>query len=856
MPANALNGFQQVAASVSLAVFNVIMRPLLSSSARRRLAGVLTLACLVLSPVRLRAQELYITTQGSSLAFPLQYAPGSSVTFALGTVAVAGATYQWFHDFVPLPGRTDSTLALTNLTVADNGNYQLQQTVGSTVTASQLLTVNVLPLPPSPVDITFTAEVPTSYSPPTPVAHFADGSMLVYAPDNVMSGPQSRQPFIIRLQPNGARDPGFAPFAVSVSSVVLGTLPDRSVLLASSPYRLNPDGTSRPLTLPAGFDPAKPLTAAQAQPDGRLLIAQDTVVVRLNADDTLDPSFSYAGMLGGTHTVTGFKFDLAGNIYVSAIQRDPVPGHFPTSWPIVVRLAPTGERNTVFPAQTPPLLRGSVSVYPLPDGRLLRYASYEGIAYWAMYKSDGSPDDSWGNVQGFGTSSLAGVDPAHFRVFSRDTYSVLQRWVITSTTLALDPTFYAGNQTSSLTQIDAAGRIVAAGLFQQWDGHPTSYLARLRADEVTTSFPLVAGIGPGDVTPARGSTLTFTSLVTGTGPFTYQWIALDGQPLPANSTSSSLVLAHFSEANLGRYQLRVTGAAGTVLSNVTRAILGTSRSQLPYLANISGRAYVGTGDDTAIAGLAVKIYAGALGVPALLRGAGPALAGYGVGAYLPNPVLNLYSSTAQILANNDNWGGGATLRDAAASTGAFPFAVDSNDAAMTRTFGTGNTSLQLTDQSNGSGVGVVEVYRMPSNAVGEFTNLSLRARTAPGERVATAGFVIVDPQGFGRSVRVLLRAIGPALTGYGVASPLPDPMLTLYNAKGEIVTAVDNWSSALNADLTAATSAQVGAFPLASGSKDAAVVLDLPAGLYSFQSRAAPGTPDTGVTLLEIYLVR
>ncbi|MDB6128697.1 MAG: hypothetical protein JWM35_2593, partial [Verrucomicrobia bacterium] len=32
--------------------------------------------------------------------------------------------------------------------------------------------------------------------------------------------------------------------------------------------------------------------------------------------------------------------------------------------------------------------------------------------------------------------------------------------------------------------------------------------------------------------------------------------------------------------------------------------------------------------------------------------------------------------------------------------------------------------------------------------------------------------------------------------------------------------------------------------------------LDLPAGVYSVQATGANGTPDTGVALIEIYLVR
>jgi hypothetical protein len=135
----------------------------------------------------------------------------------------------------------------------------------------------------------------------------------------------------------------------------------------------------------------------------------------------------------------------------------------------------------------------------------------------------------------------------------------------------------------------------------------------------------------------------------------------------------------------------------------------------------------------------------------------------------------------------------------------------------------------------------------------EITNLSLRARTGPGEKVAIAGFVIVDPQGFGRSARVLLRVVGPTLSQYGVAFPLADPVLTLYDAQGQVVARNDNWSDTDPTGLAAAMQ-QVGAFTLPAASKDAAVLLDLPAGVYSVQATGI-GTP-AGVTLIEIYLVR
>lgn len=808
----------------------------------RRHLGLSAAVLALLTTVPLLATDFSIATTGpSNPVLPRQFAPGSSVNF----VAIApdpSATYQWFHDGAVISGATSNSLTLTHLTAADSGNYQLSATAGISVSLSNTLTVNVLPLPTSPVDLSFTSQLPASTHTPFIVLMAPDGSTLVRNNDGTANPP------IVRLNADGSLDPLFN-FPATAGSVLAG-LPSGGLITTAAPYRLNADGSPHALTLPAGFDSTQSLTAAAVQPDGKLLIAQGNVVARLNSDDSVDQTFAYFSTLSSQHIVTDFKFDATGRIYATAIERDPVPSNFPSSWPVVYRLAAAGAEDTAFLHQEPPLRRGGIAVYPLGTGRLLRYANYEGIVYWAMLANDGSVDASWSPGTP-ATPSVVSVYSPGGRIFTLD-YRGIHRALITATSLVDDPSFYPGDGIASSFQVTPSGQLLVSGAFTQWDGHASSRLIRLRTTDVT-AVPPVTNIGPGDVAPLKGSTQTFFSTVTGTGSFTYQWLALDGQPLPANSTSPTLDIANFDAANFGRYQLRVTWAGGSVLSNVIRAIYNPS--QLPYLANLSGRAFVGTGDDTAIAGLAVNITAGALGLPTLLRGAGPALQPYGVTGFLPNPVLNLYSASGQLLANNDTWGGGDALTAAATATGAFPFDPASNDAALLNTFGTGNTTLQLLDQSGGSGVGLLEIYRVSNPSVaGEITNLSLRARTGTGEKVAIAGFVIVDPQGFSRTLRVLLRVVGPTLSQYGVASPLADPVLTLYNSSGQIVAANDNWSDGTtDAATLASVMAQVGAFPLPAGSKDAALLLDLPAGAYSVQATSTSGT--NGIALTEIYVV-
>jgi hypothetical protein len=127
--------------------------------------------------------------------------------------------------------------------------------------------------------------------------------------------------------------------------------------------------------------------------------------------------------------------------------------------------------------------------------------------------------------------------------------------------------------------------------------------------------------------------------------------------------------------------------------------------------------------------------------------------------------------------------------------------------------------------------------------IDRLVNLASRARVGPaGNRTLIAGFVL----GGGQAKRVLLRAVGPALAGFGVSGALPNPRLEVYDAAGLRILQNDDWDGAE----TAATAAQLGAFALPAGSRDAALLATLAPGAYTMQ---VLGGADTGVALVEIY---
>jgi uncharacterized protein (DUF1800 family) len=253
------------------------------------------------------------------------------------------------------------------------------------------------------------------------------------------------------------------------------------------------------------------------------------------------------------------------------------------------------------------------------------------------------------------------------------------------------------------------------------------------------------------------------------------------------------------------------------------------------LINISSRSQVGTGGNVMIAGFVVG-----QGAPkkVLIRAVGPTLTTLNVPGVLADPVLNLHDSAGGLLATNDNWQGA----DAAIMTdvGAFALPAGSKDAAIVTTLNPGAYTAIVSGTNSGTGVALVEVYDV--SGLSRLINISTRARVETGSGILISGLIV----GPGAPRKILVRAIGPGLTGLGVSGVLADPTLTLFNSTGGVITSNDNWNAT-----DAALMSQAGAFPLAAGSKDAAMVVELSSGAYTVHVSGVNNT--TGVALIEAY---
>ena len=352
-------------------------------------------------------------------------------------------------------------------------------------------------------------------------------------------------------------------------------------------------------------------------------------------------------------------------------------------------------------------------------------------------------------------------------------------------------------------------------------------VAQLYQAEATPSNTAPAiSIQPTSQSVTSGNTASFSVTASGTSPFSYQWNK-DGTTI-SGATSSTYIISGASTKDAGGYSVTVTNISGSVTSSVATLTVAA-----PKLSNLSVRT---TLDANQIVIVGLTMSGG--GKTALIRAVGPTLATFGVPNVMQDPKIELYNRSVKIDAN-DNWSGSAYLSTVFKSVGAFAYSSSSSlDAALVATIDGGRT-IQASGPS--AGTVLVEAYDAGSGDNPRFTNISARNKVGTGANILIAGFTL---EGSGTR-NLLIRAVGPKLTDFGVPNILADPKLEVYSGNSKIAEN-DNWASSL-----ASTFASVGAFGLNTGSKDAAITVSLPAGGYTVQVSGADG--GVGEAIVEIY---
>jgi hypothetical protein len=126
-------------------------------------------------------------------------------------------------------------------------------------------------------------------------------------------------------------------------------------------------------------------------------------------------------------------------------------------------------------------------------------------------------------------------------------------------------------------------------------------------------------------------------------------------------------------------------------------------------------------------------------------------------------------------------------------------------------------------------------------------NLSTRSVTGSGNESLIAGFVVTG----GSRKSMLIRAVGPTLArDFGVSSAVAGARLEVTR-DGRSIGTSGAWATRPDASAIASAASRVGAFPLAPGSEDAALLLDLEPGAYT--AVVSSSTNSSGVALIEVY---
>jgi Putative Ig domain/Galactose oxidase, central domain/Kelch motif len=266
---------------------------------------------------------------------------------------------------------------------------------------------------------------------------------------------------------------------------------------------------------------------------------------------------------------------------------------------------------------------------------------------------------------------------------------------------------------------------------------------------------------------------------------------------------------------------------------------GTSTFQLLFVAapsgtvNIATRLQVGTAENVLIGGF---IITGTAPKVVIIRALGPST---GVPGALQDPTLELHDSANNVVFN-DNWRD--TQEQLISDTGIPP--TDDREAAIVIGLDPGNYTAIVSGKNGATGIGLVEAYDLGTASLdtsgnSKLANIATRGFVNTGDNVMIGGAIIA-----GQDTRVIVRAIGPSLTQFGIADALADPTLELHDGSGSLISSNDDWRSTQEQEIIA-----TGLMP--TDDRESAIVATLASGNYTAIVRGKNET--AGVAIVEAY---
>ena len=332
-------------------------------------------------------------------------------------------------------------------------------------------------------------------------------------------------------------------------------------------------------------------------------------------------------------------------------------------------------------------------------------------------------------------------------------------------------------------------------------------------------------------------------------------------PNVAVSNSFNPFIGYPNQSKIGDYITVVSDDAG---ANVAYAATFNGEEDIYYvrvrpsapltqtsLGNISTRSFVQTGENVMIGGFIVQ---GTGPKRVIIRAIGPELTQYGIANALANPRLELHNRTGALIGSNDDWqttilGGVITTNQVSEIQNSGHPPTAASESAIIANLQPGNYTAIVRGVNNTTGVALVEVYDLSPGTTSILGNISSRSFVQTGENVMIGGFIV---QGTGPK-RVIIRAIGPELTQYGITNALANPRLELHNRTGAVIASNDNWQTTILGGII--TSNQVSEIQNSghppTAASESAIIANLQPGNYTAIVRGVNNT--TGVGLVEVY---
>ena len=722
---------------------------------------------------------------------------GASVSFSVSASGFGVLSYQWSRNGVALPGATLPTLTLDTVQVSQAGDYTATVTnAGGSVTSSAArLTVQA---PPT---------LPVIATPPTGQSVAVGGTVtlsVVASGQGALSYAWQKNGFPVlgataaTLTIPNAQVADSGTYTVVVSNAA-GSVTSAPVTVAVStsltpPVVVTPPvGAAVPLGAPVSFSVVASGTAPLAfawRREGALIPGATGAVLSIVSAQESDAGSYTVTVSNGAGSVTTAPVTLSVDAPLTAPRLTTMPAS-----QIVALDSPV--TFSVTAVGTPPLayqwFKDGVAIAGF-TGASLSLAS-------AKLADAGSYTVRVTNAAGSVTSDPAVLVvqvPATVPVIitppSAATSSVDAPASFSVVADGAPPLSYVWRREGTLIA-KASQSTLVLGSVQVADagdytvtvsnalGSVTSSPARLTV--LVPSLPPFIVVQPVSVTATAGGTASFGVTVRGTAPLSYQW-RKDGEWL-AGATQATLTLTNVRATDAAAYSVAITNAFGTAVSASARLTVNPAPTP-PQIETPPT-------DCTVTEGATVSLSVTA-------SGAGPLSYRWLKGGV---PIVGATSATLTFSP--------VRLTDAGSYT------VEVSNAAGTAV----------------SAAAVVRVEPRPSSRI---TNVSIRTPLAVGQTL------IVGLSMSGGAKAVLVRAVGPGLSPFGVSDAMADPRLMLF--RGAVVEGMsDDWGGG---PTLAATFAAVGAFALPAGSRDAALVATIDGGRTVQVVGASPGT-----VLIEAY---